>query len=699
MSFQTIITQQIAALTERFNAIAKKAKKIDELPKQNVLDPESRIHVSRGGVSERIDLHQITEPIEKKLDRVSSVSDKSKIYIKNADGTQAMMDIDEPDYEFIYSGPKNGGSFESKKFDKLELSNSDSSLPSSFSVKNGIKKDKVFQDFAAYATYSGLGMNLMNGGVVLIGDSNSEGYNTVGVGRENWFNKVASNLQKNQGLNSGIGFTNFSDLERYGVIKTGNTSIVSAGPTSTAIKMTPNSTLEFDSATNLVEIWFNTTPASGKLEFYYNGILYRTMDLGSAGTLNNFPSIDSPSFPSTPTPSGVSGRYVIKCTTGNVVITALFTEVLFSEGKDTYFFLRHCVSAKSFADFSANNILATYGLGLERNSLFLLNLGTNSIYGGSVATTSAVFGTQLAVYLNTLKTSNTNVVYIMPPQAMETSYPVIYEPYINYYNKAVDVCKSLGIVMLDLNSIYKYITKANCYESDGLHYSAQGHAAIADYMIKSLASIDINSINLVQNSKGTGTVNHLLKRNSVNNFEDSRISDDGSEILLNSTVRIPPATALIFGVPIVENFAQIYFNEKLKKLVYTNSIGNDTFSIDDASGKSKFHYPITIPNAVDGTDAVNLNQLNDRSPVFLSWGGRLNFNSVSAGTSSDLTLTMSGASIGDVVCVGVPIEAVRPNSNYTGFVSGANTVTVRLSNFGSASISISSEAFNIKIIK
>lgn len=64
MSFQSFITQQVAALTDRLNAIATNAKKIDELPPQQYIDPSSKIHVSRNGISERIELGQLISQIE-----------------------------------------------------------------------------------------------------------------------------------------------------------------------------------------------------------------------------------------------------------------------------------------------------------------------------------------------------------------------------------------------------------------------------------------------------------------------------------------------------------------------------------------------------------------------------------------------------------------------------------------------------------
>ena len=61
MNFQKFVTQRLAAITAMINAIATNAKKIDELPIQSVLNPASKIHVSRSGVSESLELQKIID--------------------------------------------------------------------------------------------------------------------------------------------------------------------------------------------------------------------------------------------------------------------------------------------------------------------------------------------------------------------------------------------------------------------------------------------------------------------------------------------------------------------------------------------------------------------------------------------------------------------------------------------------------------
>jgi len=63
MSFQTFVTQRLAAITAMMNAIATNAKKVDELPVQSILNPASKLHVSRDGNSESLEVQKIMDAI------------------------------------------------------------------------------------------------------------------------------------------------------------------------------------------------------------------------------------------------------------------------------------------------------------------------------------------------------------------------------------------------------------------------------------------------------------------------------------------------------------------------------------------------------------------------------------------------------------------------------------------------------------
>lgn len=78
----------------------------------------------------------------------------------------------------------------------------------------------------------------------------------------------------------------------------------------------------------------------------------------------------------------------------------------------------------------------------------------------------------------------------------------------------------------------------------------------------------------------------------------------------------------------------------------------------------------------------------------------LNFPNTLAGTSSTLTITVTGATDGDVVDVGVPNGSISSNGNYTAYVSSANTVTVRFNNNNAlAAVDPASGTFRVAITK
>jgi len=112
-----------------------------------------------------------------------------------------------------------------------------------------------------------------------------------------------------------------------------------------------------------------------------------------------------------------------------------------------------------------------------------------------------------------------------------------------------------------------------------------------------------------------------------------------------------------------------------------------------------------LPAIVDSTKvltgAISLDDIGQRgasSGQVIGWNGSawrpetvrisatasLDFPSTATGAVSDLTLALSGAVLGDAVCIGVPNVSVAGSTMYSGWVSASNTVTIRFLNVGSA---------------
>lgn len=94
---------------------------------------------------------------------------------------------------------------------------------------------------------------------------------------------------------------------------------------------------------------------------------------------------------------------------------------------------------------------------------------------------------------------------------------------------------------------------------------------------------------------------------------------------------------------------------------------------------------VSAPDS-DGTLAVTLNG-----------SATLDFPSTASNTESNLTITVTGAVVGDVISLGAP--AIAANTMYLAFVSAADTVTVRFRNLTLASIDPASATFKVKIFK
>jgi hypothetical protein len=68
-------------------------------------------------------------------------------------------------------------------------------------------------------------------------------------------------------------------------------------------------------------------------------------------------------------------------------------------------------------------------------------------------------------------------------------------------------------------------------------------------------------------------------------------------------------------------------------------------------------------------------------------------------SSSDLTIGLIGAAVGDVVLLGVPAGSVNANSCFTAFVGSADNITVRFNNYSALAIDPASGTFRVSIVK
>jgi hypothetical protein len=102
---------------------------------------------------------------------------------------------------------------------------------------------------------------------------------------------------------------------------------------------------------------------------------------------------------------------------------------------------------------------------------------------------------------------------------------------------------------------------------------------------------------------------------------------------------------------------------------------------------------------IEGVYAITSESVNGVGTkiLYLEGDAVLDFPSISGSGHEDLTITVTGAAVGDPVSLGSPTPP--DDSIYTAFVSATNIVTVRLLHSGGGSVNPESATFKVKVFK
>jgi hypothetical protein len=125
----------------------------------------------------------------------------------------------------------------------------------------------------------------------------------------------------------------------------------------------------------------------------------------------------------------------------------------------------------------------------------------------------------------------------------------------------------------------------------------------------------------------------------------------------------------------------------------------------DSAGflKTKYLFPLDTgsigQSLVVATNDGNGNTTLEWANQILKASATLNFGSIGAHAYEDLTVTVTGASDGDVVSIGVPNAAAVADASYFAWVSAADTITIRCFNIDGGTINPPSALFKVKVFK
>src|ERR1044072_854003 len=133
-------------------------------------------------------------------------------------------------------------------------------------------------------------------------------------------------------------------------------------------------------------------------------------------------------------------------------------------------------------------------------------------------------------------------------------------------------------------------------------------------------------------------------------------------------------------------------------LVGTNSSATTTLMQFDGTALKLNAYT----GGVTGTPTTALYTTSSGDVIqgtILNATSTLDFGSTATGTSTDLTITVTGAAVGDLVYLGVPNGSVPTAGSFMAWVSATNTVTVRFTNPNALAMDPSSGSFKVRVIK
>lgn len=223
------------------------------------------------------------------------------------------------------------------------------------------------------------------------------------------------------------------------------------------------------------------------------------------------------------------------------------------------------------------------------------------------------------------------------------------------------------------------------------------------------------------------------KDNIKINLGFSRATGVASDTLVGNVFNIQPKYNIFYdsGHTVIRG---IYYNPTIQALnksthiAYQNTTGNNllnstsgntligttsdsTFKLH-VNGRVRISDTLTLSTSPISTDTsandiLIINSTNGRVSRYggdwfkvpLEASATLDFPSTNNGNESDLTVTVTGASDGDVVAIGVPNSVNLNHSCFTAWVSASNTVTIRFNNYGTGALNPVSATFKVKVFK
>ncbi|OHT44417.1 hypothetical protein [Flavobacterium tructae] len=686
MSFQSIITKQVALLTDRLNAIANNAKKIVELPWQSVLRPNSEIHVSDSGTSYKIKIQQIFDWFNSVRQNQLVSANVSIIANDIVVATGAQWIIGNVNYatvgntsftiEYAETGYTRNDILVANKNNQIirilgpETEGTSPTPPTP--IDTVLVTIINVTDSTIGNTPPIIGGDyekVVNKQNSLTVDGTGKKYPTVDA-----VNSIL--VSKEDLLNKATNFTTVNDI---------------LYPSVAAVKAYADNLLV--GVINLRGVWdasgnlFPITGGSGISGAIQKGDLWYVSVAGVlAGKSVN---VGDSFFALVNSPNQVSTNWnVIESNIGYV--PANDANVLHTSGNESFTGVK---SSTNTTNSQSSGLDLTNNGGAPGSTVFKI---TNSSTGRGGQVINSGGGSGFYIINNSngngLASVNNGIgnAFTSANNSSGTGFAAsntstgsgIY---------SVNDSTGIGVVSNGSSGSTGFIFAGQNNGVNTFTINKSGDTVLNSATITTVPTTSAGAYDVLTRDSSTGVVEKVLSSSFA--ADSNVVHKNGNETIAgvkSLSERLQFATDQGFtsggSMPFIHRSGD---HIAVCSTTLAGTARLDTKNITTSSPKT-----FSFPNK-DGTFAMTSDLL-----VILTGAATLDFPNTAPGTSQDLNISVPGAALGDVVSLGVPYASVEPNSQYTAFVSASNVVTVRFVNFDTSTArNPVSGDFKVKIIK
>lgn len=364
------------------------------------------------------------------------------------------------------------------------------------------------------------------------------------------------------------------------------------------------------------------------------------------------------------------------------------------------------------ADVTASVVATLPEIILMKPKYCSLMIGGNDLL---FAVPEATWKANLVSIVTTLKANNIIPILLLPTPRTVHDITALKNYILTQFASEIIIDTFTPLVAVD------GVTLNPIYDADGIHPNNLGHSIIAQTISIALEGIvnfeqPFNIPVPIQVKKGVGLSDavNLEQLNLKSNLAGGNVftgtqTFSNLSAFLGETVfyKILDQTQFlqffISNDNVIQGLAIADLNGSYLPIKFTGFNGSALSEygyIGDT--ESKIKSTLQISNAILPNHALALGQADEKYVMqsqILSGSAVLDFPDTMPGESSEQTITITGALVGDVVAIGVPDDSTAPGSCFTGRVSATDTVTIKLNNYSSILINPISGTFKAKVFK